>query len=454
LKKACHIIFFENISLKMRVQKLCFGFLVGLGSLCFAAADCCSDYIASVDLKYNGSHKKRVSVKGRRILQGNVVLENGDVLRVENEEAEDELFVYVHGDRETFGLDLSCSKNMGTGTEFYGNAFKVVGGQGSDGTVLNDKESWCTSDKSRGLFRSRSLGSRRNKKKKVVISPRICRSCRARYPGISSQNLCITPGNVSNLTPAPSFTPTATPVTLTTFRPTHSPSVSPTEAPSVSPTEAPSVSPTAAPTHCDEKVDIAIVLDRSGSVGFVEFNSLVKPFIKNLTSAFNLGETESRVALTTFASHVEHQIQFGDSASIDQDSFNSFIDDLEFTGGFTCTQGGLLHTVTHMLPYRQAAPVHTAVLLVTDGVPNRITLDPVCNTGFGCSCQYAGDPFNDAANLASSIRALPNVSLIGLGISNVHSAFMETVSDKHVIVEDINDLSTVVGEIESLLRCS
>ena len=59
-------------------------------------------------------------------------------------------------------------------------------------------------------------------------------------------------------------------------------------------------------TVCQTKLDLAIVVDTSGSVGFNNFKK-VQNFLKSLVDFFNIGRDETHIALVSYSYSVSKQ---------------------------------------------------------------------------------------------------------------------------------------------------
>lgn len=51
---------------------------------------------------------------------------------------------------------------------------------------------------------------------------------------------------------------------------------------------------------CQTKIDLAIVVDTSGSVGLRNFR-MMQTFLKNLVDYFNVGKDETHIALVSYS---------------------------------------------------------------------------------------------------------------------------------------------------------
>ena len=58
---------------------------------------------------------------------------------------------------------------------------------------------------------------------------------------------------------------------------------------------------------CQTKLDLAIVVDTSGSVGYGNFKK-IQEFLKNLVDFFNIGQSETHIALISYSWSVSEEL--------------------------------------------------------------------------------------------------------------------------------------------------
>ena len=80
------------------------------------------------------------------------------------------------------------------------------------------------------------------------------------------------------------------------------------------------------------ELDLVFILDRSGSINAVEFNSM-KDFVKSLIDLFGVAADGVRVGLVTFSTNPTIQFELDDS--FDTDTVKAMIDAIVGTGGGT-----------------------------------------------------------------------------------------------------------------------
>ena len=62
---------------------------------------------------------------------------------------------------------------------------------------------------------------------------------------------------------------------------------------------------------CSEPVDLALLVDGSGSIDPIRQFPKVRKFLKELAAAFQIGPTKTKVALVQFSGRVSQKVEFG-----------------------------------------------------------------------------------------------------------------------------------------------
>lgn len=143
------------------------------------------------------------------------------------------------------------------------------------------------------------------------------------------------------------------------------------------PTSAPTMSPIASVLSCSSRAnDIVFILDSSGSIDSKQFE-MVKNFVRQLGSAFQLGSTEedSRLAMIQFDSDATLVWGFDDSRATSLSKFSIAVDALEDTSSGTGV-GAALITAQDLF---EETAVRTGLfrriaIIFTDGKANKNTL--------------------------------------------------------------------------------
>jgi len=122
---------------------------------------------------------------------------------------------------------------------------------------------------------------------------------------------------------------------------------------------------TAAPAKCP--IDVAIVLDESGSIGGIHFN-LTKSFLSQLVGYLDIDSGNTRVGLVTYSTSVT--TRFNPNAHSSVTSVQSAISSVTYSGGgYTNTHLALGHVRTSVMTSAAGDRnnVPNVVVLLTDG---------------------------------------------------------------------------------------
>ena len=116
---------------------------------------------------------------------------------------------------------------------------------------------------------------------------------------------------------------------------------------------------------CDAKVDVAFILDSSGSLR--NDYGKEKDFLKTLAGAFGVSQSGSRAGVVTFSYYTEHSIKLSDHD--DLASFNAAVDKIPLMGSTTRIDKALRLTQKEMFTLANGARagVPKVLILLTDG---------------------------------------------------------------------------------------
>ena len=89
---------------------------------------------------------------------------------------------------------------------------------------------------------------------------------------------------------------------------------------------------------CQTSVDLAFILDSSGSVGSYNFD-LVKNFVKNVVDFFNIGKSGTHVAVVTYSTNT--RLEFNLKAYYTKTSIKKAVGKISYRGGWTYTADAL-----------------------------------------------------------------------------------------------------------------
>ncbi|XP_031551261.1 matrilin-2-like [Actinia tenebrosa] len=134
---------------------------------------------------------------------------------------------------------------------------------------------------------------------------------------------------------------------------------------------------------CSEFIDIAVLMDASGSVGEENFER-EKQFVSSLARSLSIEEGDAHLAVVSYSNSAQVHIQLTNST--DQDQFNEELRQIPYTG-FTTNIRFALHVVDTQVfgEGRSSRPYVTRiVILLTDGRQTRhpedvFQTDPVQN---------------------------------------------------------------------------
>jgi hypothetical protein len=129
---------------------------------------------------------------------------------------------------------------------------------------------------------------------------------------------------------------------------------------------------TDAPVVCvDKPIDIAFVLDSSGSIGVSRFEE-IKDEVSSIVSGLDIGPDMIKVSATTFSDNDDHTHTHSGFFLDDHDSESSVLDAIEhlpFHGSSTHTGTALEWTMDNVLSQRRGGDVPAVIIVITDGVP-------------------------------------------------------------------------------------
>lgn len=128
--------------------------------------------------------------------------------------------------------------------------------------------------------------------------------------------------------------------------------------------------------ECKAKVDIAILLDGSGSIDFQSPGNFekCKTFLKNLVSSFNVAKDGTHVGLVVFSSNAD--IIFSFEKYLDANSMMAAIDKIQYPEQGTYTGKALDLVRTGLFEVSARQGVRDILIVMTDGASRvRTTVD-------------------------------------------------------------------------------
>ena len=89
---------------------------------------------------------------------------------------------------------------------------------------------------------------------------------------------------------------------------------------------------------CETSVDLAFILDSSGSVGSYNFQK-VKNFVKDVVDFFNIGTSGAHVAVVTYSTYT--RLEFNLKAHYTKSAMKNAVGNIYYRGGWTYTADAL-----------------------------------------------------------------------------------------------------------------
>ncbi|KAJ7336037.1 hypothetical protein OS493_013412 [Desmophyllum pertusum] len=122
---------------------------------------------------------------------------------------------------------------------------------------------------------------------------------------------------------------------------------------------------------CQTSVDLAFILDSSGSVGSYNFKK-VKIFVKNIVDFFNIGSSGTHVAVVTYSTYTK--LEFNLKAYYTKTSIKNAVGNIKYRAGWTYTADALDFVRTNIFTTSQGMRpdqgIPKVTVLLTDGYSN------------------------------------------------------------------------------------
>eukprot|EP00054_Salpingoeca_dolichothecata_P028325 m.214394 g.214394 ORF g.214394 m.214394 type:complete len:6684 (-) comp26186_c0_seq6:25-20076(-) len=196
------------------------------------------------------------------------------------------------------------------------------------------------------------------------------------------------------------------------------------------------------PDGCTKPVDLVFLLDGSGSIEMPEyggatgnFANQVLPFVKEMISYFNIGDSQTRVGVAVFSTSVS--VAFHLKTYKSKTSILAAVDNISYPRGGTSTSLGIEAVRTQMFTAAngmrdQANGVARVCVVLTDG--------------------QANDGFQPAAE-AKLLRDSLNVNVFSIGVgSYVNTAELESMATEPAnvfSVKSFNSIQNIVDDISA-----
>ena len=119
-----------------------------------------------------------------------------------------------------------------------------------------------------------------------------------------------------------------------------------------------------APPPCSTPVDLAFIIDSSGSIGSSNYRKQ-KNFVKEVAKSFGLSPNGSRAAMVLYSNSASVKARFGQFAG--QTEFARAVEDLPYERGLTRIDKALELTASGIFAKDSRAGVPKIAMLITDG---------------------------------------------------------------------------------------
>ncbi|PFX15219.1 Collagen alpha-1(XII) chain [Stylophora pistillata] len=119
-----------------------------------------------------------------------------------------------------------------------------------------------------------------------------------------------------------------------------------------------------APPPCSTPVDLAFIIDSSGSIGLRNYRKQ-KIFVKEMAKSFGLSPNGSRAAMVVYSNSASVKARFGEFA--EETELARAVDGLPYERGLTRIDKALELTASDIFAKGSRAGVPKIAMLITDG---------------------------------------------------------------------------------------
>ena len=184
------------------------------------------------------------------------------------------------------------------------------------------------------------------------------------------------------------------------------------------------------PPPCQTPVDLAFIVDSSGSIGAKNYLK-EKHFVKQLARSFGLAPDHSRAALVLYSGSASVKAGFDQYPTLEQ--FHKIVDDLPYENGSTRIDLALEKANQEVFPQARKG-VPKIAILITDGKQT--------HTGHSKRLKEASDQLRRAGVRVLAVG-------IGSGVDQAELRLVTQSDDDVVVPESFSDLLVQIGNLTS-----
>ena len=184
------------------------------------------------------------------------------------------------------------------------------------------------------------------------------------------------------------------------------------------------------PPACQTPVDLAFIVDSSGSIGSKNYLK-EKHFIKQLARSFGVAPGQSRAALVLYSNSASVKAGFDQYPTLEQ--FHKSVDDLPYEKGFTRIDLALQKANQEVFPQARKG-VPKIAILITDGKQTK--------TADSKGLREASEPLRRAGVRVLAVG-------VGSGVDSDELRLVTESDDDVVVAQSFPDLLVQIGNLTS-----
>ena len=197
---------------------------------------------------------------------------------------------------------------------------------------------------------------------------------------------------------------------------------------------------------CPGKVDVAFIVDSSGSISFPDYNK-IKYFIFSIAKSLNISENGARAGIVIYSKTAEMVVKFSDHTDIK--SFREVVYGLKHMKSFTRIDLGLqvAHTQLFSPVYGGARPgVKKLAFILTDGKQTSVD-------GLQISLKQAARPLLDSGVKTLSVGIGASVERQELRAMVEYDQDVITTQNFDQLIKNINNITQQICEEITITAC-